>query len=950
MPCRATLAGIAARPERHDLNHDPRGGATAIVRAARNGLAAAACIAVLALASLHAQAADTREPRSAPAIPRANVAFFDGAQPPVGLLQAFDAVVLDPARGFDPSTHPLAHSVWFARVPHAAPGAALAPAAFVAQHIEPLWRRGYRGFLLDAPDAIASIDAIRATHPDARLIVGGDDALRAAQPHANVLYAVLGQSLVRGFTNGDDPRSIRDVAAADRTARVDAAQAFMRETHVPVLSLEICPRTDRACARTTAAQVVATGVTPYVTGAGRDVVGIGALEVLPRKVLIVQNRDADTPLDETLGVRDLAMPLNYLGYDVEYADLNAPLPADIAPDRYAGVVAWIEGAEPIDPAKWQRWVDARIADHLPIAFMGRFGFDAAQEEGAALDLQPVPGPLAAPVSVVMRDPMMGFEIDPKPDARDLVGMRVGSRSRPLLRLSAAGANIDAAAITPWGGYTLSPYTVVSLNGIGQTRWAIQPISFVNAALRLVQMPSPSVTTENGRRLVMTHVDGDGYASRVEFPGADYSGDALYQRIFTRYKVPMTLSVIEGEVGPSGLYPKLSPRLEALARQMFALPWVQIGSHTYSHPFQMADLDMTTGARVDHAKNAERGNGGDTAFSLNIPGYTFNLDREIAGSIDYIDSRLAPPGKRTEVLQWPGDCEPPAIAVRKAYAAGVQNINGGDTIIRKSVNSWTHIAPIGVDKGPGAYQVYAPNQDENIYTNNWLGPFYGFTQVLETYDMTEHPFRFKPIDIYYHMYSGTKIASLQALDRIYSTVLKQPVLPVYITDYTHKVLDWRSFAVAREVTANGAAGAWVVRGNGDVRELHWPRNDAPNLRASPGVTGYAPGPDGTYIHVADGAARVVLGSGSQVHGAGGLPYIAEANGFVRHFRRTADGMSFEFGSYYQPFVKLGDAQHCRVSVAGQAVAAQPDGAYLRFETAAKVSRPMSYRPVEIACGL
>ncbi|WP_420819347.1 sugar ABC transporter [Paraburkholderia flava] len=875
---------------------------------------------------------------------RRNVAFFDGPQPPVALLQAFDAVVLNPSRGFDPSTHPLAHTIWFAKVSKA--GTALDPSAFVAQRIEPLWQRGYRGFELDTPDAIASIDAIRAAHPDVQLIVGGADALRAALPHARGLYAVLGPPLVRGFPDGDDgndPRSVRDVSGADRTARGDAAHAFTSQTGVPVLSIEICPRTDRACARAMAAQVIATGVKPYVTSAARDVVGIGSIEVLPRKVLIVQNRDADQPLDETLGVRNLATPLNYLGYDVEYADLNAPLPADITPDRYAGVVAWIEGADPVDPATWQRWIDARIADHVPVAFMGQFGFDAAEQEGAALDLQPVPGPFAGPVGVVVHDPMMGFEIAPKPDARDLVGIHVGDRSRPLLRLTASGSTVDAAAITPWGGYTLSPHTIVSLNGIGQTRWAIQPIAFMSAALRLVPMPSPSVTTENGRRLFMTHVDGDGYASRAEFPGADYSGDALYQQIFTRYKVPMTLSVIEGEVGPSGLYPKISPRLEALARQMFALPYVQIGSHTYSHPFQMADLDLTTGTRVDRV---DRGNGGDTAFSLNIPGYTFNLDREITGSIDYINSRLAPPGKRTEVLQWPGDCEPPAIAVRKAYEAGVQNINGGDTIIRKSANSWTHIAPIGVDKGPGAYQVYAPNQDENVYTNNWLGPFYGFTQVLETYDMTDRPLRFKPIDVYYHMYSGTKIASLRALDQIFSTVLKQPVLPVYITDYTHKVLDWRSFAVAREMIG----GAWVVRGNGNVRELHWPRNDAPNLLASSGVTGYAAGPDGTYVHIADGAARVVFPSASgAAYGENTVPYIAEANGFVRHFRRTPGHLDFEFGGYYQPFVKLANAQSCSVQVAGQQVATKRDGAYLRFDTAANPVEPMRYQPVEIYCG-
>src|SRR5262245_38172863 len=50
-----------------------------------------------------------------------NVAFFDGAQPPVNLLQAFDAVVIDPASGFDPAGHPLAHTVWIART-HAASG------------------------------------------------------------------------------------------------------------------------------------------------------------------------------------------------------------------------------------------------------------------------------------------------------------------------------------------------------------------------------------------------------------------------------------------------------------------------------------------------------------------------------------------------------------------------------------------------------------------------------------------------------------------------------------------------------------------------------------------------------------------------------------------------------------------------------------------------------------
>ncbi|HEY3598861.1 MAG TPA: sugar ABC transporter [Paraburkholderia sp.] len=895
-----------------------------------------------------------------------NIAFFGGARPPVDQLQAFDAVVIDPASAFDPAAHPLQHTAWLARPP--APAANSTAAAFVAQQIEPLWQRGYRGFLLDTPAAIASIDAIRAAHADARVIVGGNDALERALPHADGLYAVLGPSLLHGTGTHE-----QDVSPTERAARVAAAQSFMQRTGVPVVSIERCPGDDRACARATAAQVVATGVTPYVTNSARNVVGIGAIEVLPRKILIVQDPVANLPLDETPGVRDVATPLNYLGYDVQYADANGPLPDDITPDRYAGIVAWLDGDELRDSAAWRNWIDARIAAHVPVVFLGQFGFDAAQDEGAALDLQPVAGPFTEAISIVSRDPIVGFEVEPKLAPRDLTGVRAGAASRSLLRVKSGDATVDPVAITPWGGYAMSPYTVVSLNGIGQERWAIQPIRFLAAALRLPPMPAPSVTTENGRRLFMTHVDGDGFASRVEFPGADYSGEALYEQIFTRYKVPMTLSVIEGEVGPTGLYPKISPRLEEIARKMFALPHVAIGTHTYSHPFEWEDVDAQTGERVDRG-------GGDTAFSLVIPNYKFNIDREITGSIDYINTRLAPPGKKTVILQWPGNCEPPALVVRKVYAAGVDNINGGDTVITKSANSWTNIAPIGVAKGPGAYQVYAPNQDENVYTNDWLGPFYGFTRVLETYDMTDRPLRFKPIDIYYHMYSGTKVASLRALDQIFAAVLKQPVLPVQVTDYTSKVRDWRSFAVARAVrgaAASGASGAsaasavntssaaaadassvdnWIVRGNGEVRELHWPGTDIPNLRASRGVTGFAAGPDGTYIHIADGAARVAFdaprapASSTPVAArADSLPYIAQANGFVRRFARTAGGLSFEFGGYYQPFVELANAQSCRVTVAGRAVAARRNGALLRFDTAPADGLQPNYQPVEVACG-
>ena len=49
---------------------------------------------------------------------------------------------------------------------------------------------------------------------------------------------------------------------------------------------------------------------------------------------------------------------------------------------------------------------------------------------------------------------------------------------------------------------------------------------------------------------------------------------------------------------------------------------------------------------------------------------------------------------------------------------------------------------------GLFQVFAPNQNENVYTNEWRGPFYGFERVIETFEFTETPRRLKPINIYF----------------------------------------------------------------------------------------------------------------------------------------------------------------------------------------------------------
>lgn len=891
---------------------------------------------------------------AAAAVITPDIALYYGANAPVDSLQAFDWVVIDPAQTPLPDAKLAPHTTWIARVD--ARDATATPDTFVDARITPLWTQGYRAFLLDdyvplsAPPQSAEdgrmaerVAALRARYPQARIVLRNHLSLAASL--APQLAGVLADGVQRRY----DPRAAVFVdTPADQRSAVLAQLASLRDqSGLPTFALDYCDANDLKCRRDTARTLNQAGVRAFVTDPDVQTVGVGRIEVMPRKILMVQAPGDGEPIDLTTGARDISMPLNYLGYDIQYLDVNKnALPSNIRSDRYAGIVVSID-RNVNNAGAWRRWILARIREGMRVAFVGQFGFTIDQATAQMLGLERVPGQVPATVvpTIVSKDPMMGFEILPTPDVRDALGVRVGDTGKSLLRLKADTFTYDMAGLLPWGGYTLTPYGVTTLAGIEAERWAIQPIKFLTQALALPPMPVPDVTTENGRRLLFTHVDGDGFASRAEFPGVDYGAMALYEQVYSKYLIPTTLSVIEGEIGAKGLYPKISPRLEEIARKMFALPNVEIGSHTYSHPFNLEQINTVTGARIFGKANREWG--GDDAFSLDIPNYTFNLDREIQGSIDYINSRLAPPGKKVVVLQWPGDAQAPAIALRKADAAGVLAINGGDTIITKTNNSWTNIAPYGVEKGPhpNEFQVYAAVMDENVYTNDWQGPYYGYSRVLETFAMTDEPIRFKAINLYYHMYSGTKIASLNALKQVYDAVLKQPVFPIFTTEYIRRVLDWRRVAVARVLAADGSTAGWRVRSGADLRQLRWPGDGVPVIATSDDISGYLPGPGGLYIHMGGDAAEFAIGP----KGGDRTPYVDQAAGFIRDFTRNGRNMTFRFGGYYKPFVSLANAASCRVTVDGAPLKARADSAgRLRFDVSGVAEKPVTMHTIGVEC--
>jgi hypothetical protein len=400
---------------------------------------------------------------------------------------------------------------------------------------------------------------------------------------------------------------------------------------------------------------------------------------------------------------------------------------------------------------------------------------------------------------------------------------------------------------------------------------------------------PDVTTINGRRIWMNHIDGDGFVSRAELPDTPLAAEVIRDRILQRHPVPHSVSVIEGEIGPQGLHSANAKLYEAVARTIYELPNVEPASHSYSHPFSWQ------GAASEKDSEDKEG------YHLPIPGYRYDPEREILGSIDYVN-RLLPPGKRCRLFFWTGDALPGKKELALLEESGYLNLNGGNTIMTQSKPLLSFVSPMARQVGP-YLQIYAPVMNENDYTNHWTGPFYGFRQVIDTFQLTDKPRRLKPIDIYYHFYSGTKPASLQALEQVYGWAERQETTPVFASEYIPLVREFRDISIARRLD-----GTLQYRGIRRLRELRLLHGHI-DLTASHGVAGMRRLHDGLYIHLNEArpVLKPVAGSKKPKH-----PYLYQANGRLLRWQPTGNGIRVRLRSHVPALLEVaGVAKACRL---------------------------------------
>ncbi len=754
---------------------------------------------------------------------------------------------------------------------------------FIMDRINRLYKRGYRNFFLDTMDAyhvtrkdkelfkkqqkalIDFIHKLRKKYPKSKIIINrGFEILE--QIH-NDIDAVVAESLISRYDN--NTKSYIPVPSKDQKWLLKSLKKA-QEYDLDAISIDYSDGnvTQRV---NIAKKIKKLGIIPYVTDGLLQHQGDCDVIRLRRKILILFNQSIfkdKNPVYSDVHLL-LAMILEYYGYIPILYDISTKKLPDRVEDKYHSVIIWSNGKTKNDE-KLYKWVNKVKSKGIKILFFNNFVFKLTSDRLKSLGLKSIKNQnsILDKSNIKYYKPYKAYEIPASLEYRDEL-IEPQNAQKVLSEIYSNGQTNTPIAITSWGGYALESSFLLNIGN--ESYWTIDPFKFIKNALRLKDIPIPDPTTEAGRRILFVHIDGDGFVERVRTDINKLSPQVLIDEIYKKYKIPQTVSIIQGEVDSIGLFPKLSPKMKKIAKELYSIPWIEPASHSFSHPFFWG--------KAIQPKNSTPKAGKD--YHLPIPNYTFSLKKETVGSINFALSFAPKYKNKKKILFWSGDCLPPKKVLSFVEKNNILAINGGDTTIEKSYAWLSHIAPFGLQRDE-YWQIYTAQQNENIFTNEWTGPFWGFRYVIDTFKLTENPRRLKAIDIYYHLYSGSRVASLKALKEVYNWAIKQKTSKLYTSQYIKKVKGFYH-------TALGKIGnnSYEIRNQGYLRTIRFDKKVKVDIKNSKGIAGFNYKGDTTYITL-DKRDKHIIKLTNRVLS----PYLIDCNGWVENIKYYSNQYIFK----------------------------------------------------------
>ncbi len=594
-------------------------------------------------------------------------------------------------------------------------------------------------------------------------------------------------------------------------------------------------------------------------------------QIVPRRVLALykSSEDRSAEINEIAGRMQLV--LNNLGLVVEYLDAEGALPPPEKLPEYRGFVAYFVSGDMRHAARFRRWVSRWLTSGKKAVFFNNFG--AYSELGAKMRAQDARSVkklfqqmgLEPPLNPVWIDGLkiqkkaaayFDFERALNPAEVPLTGMRsVSTKNRVLLQLARGNQVNDAAVLGPWGGFVQTGVDFWLDEQSGRGQWMLNPFRFFREALALADLPIADINTLGGRRTAFCHIDGDGFGTISKIDRWHSCADLMRIRVFERFDLPFSVSVITAVVDTAALG---SPQALETARRIFSLPNVEPASHGFAHPFDWRS--------------------GRVAFD-SIPGYHFDPEREIVGSMHFIQQHLLPPERNIRLFFWTGMGNPTPEQIHLVEDNRWLQLNGRAGFLDSRWPSISDFAP-PYDQVRDVYRNNARISNEYEFTNHWQPPYEKYADILRTFAFTEKYGPLVPANLYLHFYIMEWPESWQALKRVLRYMTQQNWSFVYASDYVRMVEDFRRLKIRHP-----APEAWEVRNAGALRTLRFSETEkTPDLRRSRGVVGFSRRNKMLFVHL-DGSLqhRIVL-SDRAVYPR---PYLDRFNMLVDSLRTAAE---------------------------------------------------------------
>lgn len=748
--------------------------------------------------------------------------------------------------------------------------------------IQPLVEKGHENFFFDTLDSyelavkdeadreeykrglIRFIKKFKVRFPNAKLIINrGFEIIDSVHKDVD---AVLFESLFNGLSSN---LTYTKVSKEDRQwllSKVDKVKSY----GLDIIAVEYIDITAKEEMQESVKKIQTLGIIPYIANKELTRYGDSSKVAYKREILVLYNTAIEKELSSAHFLASL--PLEYLGYIPVLKRIQDGLPDIDELSRYKAVIVWPENVI-VDTQAYEAWIKLLLKQKIKVLFLQGFGprDDTALSTMLGVEKVENRADVLQKQEVIYKDSVFDFETPLRLNYTQTLYQPKDAQA--LLRVANQyGQTHVPVAISVWGGYALSGMLTASF--ADDTLWIINPFEFFKMALDLEDIPVPDPTTQNGRRLLFAHIDGDAAMNKVEWNPRAFSIGMMYERILSKYTIPQSVSIVQAETDPNGIYPQDSQALEEEAKKIFRLDHVEGATHTLTHPFAWGEI---------HDGDLKE------EFRLKLNDYNFSIDKEIQGSLEYINTRLMPEGKRkANTIFWTGDCMPQEDVLEYTYKNGILNINGGYTTITNDKPWLSLVASYGLKRGEYR-QVYTGAENENVYTNDWHGPFWGFKKVIQTFKLTDTPRRLKPIDIYYHFYAASKTASLSALDDVYRWALQEETMPIYTSQYIPKVLEFYDISMSRD------KNVWHFEGMKELKTLRLDKSlPKPEYKDSQVIIGQKDKGTQVYLHLNTQAPSIDLKLDASSSRDGN--YLIDTNAEVLDYNKSPDHISFRLESY------------------------------------------------------